>query len=397
MKNQDNYFKQIFRVFATEFRLIFHDPGVLLFFAFLPLVYPIVYSLIYNPEVVRDVKYVVVDHDRSSRSRELVRMIDATQEARSIGYAADLPEARKAMDSHKCYAILEIPSGYGHNLNSGKKSNAVMYCEMSLLLRYRGFVVATTNVAQAIGTEIQQETINNYLPMAESIVVGDPLPVNSANMGNIQAGFDSFVMPGVLILILHQCIVLAIGMMGGAAHESPRKTGYYPINESRSVSATLIGKTLCYYFVMVVPVIFLIHYVPLIFSFPMAGNIWEILAFLLPMSLAAIFLGFCIQPLVREREEIFLIWVVTSIFFLFLSGLTWPRFAMPDVWRCLSDILPVTWGVEGFIKMNGNGSSLWQVKDCYFALWILSAVYFILAWALHRFVMRHRLKIRSCA
>ncbi len=110
------YPRQLFDVYCREFRLVTHDLGIILFFIFLPLAYPIIYSLIYNPEVVRDVKMVVVDHDRTPLSRELARNIDACQEAWVIGYAADLNEARHAMNSHKCYAILEIPEGFGKKI-----------------------------------------------------------------------------------------------------------------------------------------------------------------------------------------------------------------------------------------------------------------------------------------
>ena len=106
LKRFFRYFKE---VYAREFKLIFHDEGIILFLTFLPLGYPIIYSLIYNPELVRDVKMVVVDHDRSAKSRQFVRMMDATQNTYIIGYAADLPEARRAMDSHDCFGIMEIP------------------------------------------------------------------------------------------------------------------------------------------------------------------------------------------------------------------------------------------------------------------------------------------------
>ena len=105
-KNRKSYIRQLFDVYCREFKLVIHDPGILIFFIFLPIVYPVIYSLIYNPEVVRDVKMVVVDNDRSAKSRELVRNLDATQEAWVIGYAADMPEAGKAIDSHICFAIL---------------------------------------------------------------------------------------------------------------------------------------------------------------------------------------------------------------------------------------------------------------------------------------------------
>ena len=139
--------------YIKEMKLISHDIGIILFLAFLPLAYPIIYSLIYNPEQVRDVRMVVVDHDRSALSRELVRNLDATQEIRIIGYAADLGEGKHAMNSHKCYGILEIPEGFEKKVGRGESSPAVLYSEMSLLLRYRGFLVATTNVAQAMGVK----------------------------------------------------------------------------------------------------------------------------------------------------------------------------------------------------------------------------------------------------
>lgn len=51
----------MFAVYCREFKMVTHDVGIILFFMFLPLAYPIIYSLIYNPELVKDVSMVVVD------------------------------------------------------------------------------------------------------------------------------------------------------------------------------------------------------------------------------------------------------------------------------------------------------------------------------------------------
>lgn len=389
------YIKSLFRdlvdEYFNEFRFVFHDGGIVLFFCFLPLAYPIIYSLIYNPEVVRDVRMVVVDHDRTAASRELVRKLDATQEVWVTGYAAEMGEARHAMNSHECYGILEIPAGFGRRIGRGEQAKAVLYAEMSLLLRYRGFLVAATNVAQDMGSEILAQKIDLTLPLAATISTGDPLPINNVSMGNIENGFDSFVMPGVIVLILHQCIILASGMAGGARRENPLLTGYNPTRPAKSVAMSMLGEMLCYITILIVPIMFLLHYVPLIFSFPMAGNPVEIFCFIMPMVLACLGLGFCFQGIVWERETVFVLWVVTSVAFLFLSGLTWPRYAMPEVWKLLSDIIPGTWGVEGFIKMNTNGSSLAQVRPEYINLWILAGVYLVLGYCVRRWYVRPKL------
>lgn len=388
MKKIKNLILQLYDVYCREFHLVMHDLGLIIFFTFLPLVYPIVYSLIYNPEVVRDVKMIVVDHDRTQKSREMVRKIDACQEAWVTGYAADLDEARRAMDSKECFAILEIPEGFQRHTGRGEQAKAVMYCDMSLLLRYRGFLVAATNVMQDMSNEITIDRIDEIAPLVSTISNGDLMPVENVTLGNIEGGFDSFIMPGVLILILHQCIILAVGMAGGAKREKRNVVGYNPVNAEPSVLMTMLGQMLCYGTILVIPMIFLIHYVPLIFAFPMAGNVLQEFAFLLPMVIACLGLGFMVQGIVTERENIFVIWVITSVVFLFLSGLTWPTYAMPKFWKALADIIPATWGVEGFIRMNTNGASLAQAGTAYRNLWILAGVYMAGAYIVQRWVVR---------
>lgn len=378
----------MFEVYCREFKLVMHDVGIILFFMFLPLAYPIIYSLIYNPELVKDVDMVVVDHDRSPLSRELVRKMDACDQAHVIGYATDLNEARHAVNSHKAYAILEIPEGFERNNGRGEVSNAVMYCEMSLLLRYRGFLVAATNVMEDFSSELMTAKIDEIAPLAETIVTGDLLPVHNVSMGNIRNGFDSFIMPGVLILILHQCIVLAVGMAGGAQRESMRLTGYCSDNLAPSILPTMIAQTLCYLTILIIPIIFMLHYVPLIFRFPMAGDTVEIFAFILPMVIGAFGVGFAFQSVVTERESVFVLWVATSLILLFLSGLIWPLYDMWPAWRWLASICPSTWGVEGFVKMNANGASLSQVSGPYINMWILAVVWWILGYCSRRWVVR---------
>lgn len=384
MKAIRDFFTGLFKVYCQEFKLILSDPGIILFITFLPLAYPIIYSLIYNPELVKDVPMVVIDSDRTPLSRELVRNLGACDQVWIKGYAANLPEAKRAMDSHECFAILEIPSGFEEKVGRLETANAVMYADMSLLLRYRGFLVAATNVMQDMGAEIMTADINTVAPLAETIATGDLLPIHNVSMGNIRNGFDSFIMPGVLILILHQCIVLALGMAGGARREKANLIGYNPHNNARFVPATMLGTMLCYFTLLIVPAIFMIHYVPMIFKFPMEGNIWQEIAYLLPMILACFGIGFVFQAFVTERESVFVSWVVTSLIFLLLSGLIWPRYDMPAFWKAMSDICPSTWGVEGFIKMNANGTTISQIKDDYITLWILAGGWLFLGYIAQR-------------
>ena len=359
--------------FRSEINAIVKDLGVMVFLILLPLAYPLVYSLIYNPEVVRDVKVVAIDDDRSSLSRKLVRNLDASPEVEIIGYASNIDEGRKSMNRHQCYGLLYIPEGFESSQQRGEQAQAILYSDMSLLLRYRAILVAATNVAQQMSAEITNRQL--AADGSETIMFGDMqdvFEIKSVAMGDTTEGFDSFVMPGVLILILQQCIILVIGMRGGTKNEMPfnkKKRGRKYLIER------LLGQVACYVVLFIPIIVYLTYYVPLMFSFPMVGEEFEILLFLMPMMLASIFIGLIIQRFVSERETIFMIWVVTSIVFLFLSGLTWPRYAMSDLWLALGSFVPATWGIEGFVLMNSCGADLSQVEKPYFMLWLLSLLY----------------------
>lgn len=382
--------RELSGVYMREMRICTRDKGILLFLLLLPLAYPVVYSLIYNPETVRDVPVVVIDRDRSAASRSLARRLDATPQAAVTGYAADLPEARRAIDSGKAYAILEIPQGFAADIATGQQATPVLYCEMSLLLRYRELMMAATNLSIATGADIMKERTDALGTGSLRADPEFPMEMSYRAMGNITSGFDSFVMPGVLMLILHQAIVLALGMRGGAMQTRPRLCGYYPLNYAPSTLLTMVGQCICYFTLLAVPTIWLVHFVPLIFHFPMAGDPVQIMIFLFPYMLAAMMVGYCVQALVTERESVFVVWVITSLALLFLSGLTWPLYAMPSPWDFISRLLPSTWGIQGFIRMNGDGATLVQVGHEYRNLWLLCLGYGLMAWMLQSLIVRPR-------
>lgn len=362
--------------FRSEIKAVVSDLGVMIFVVLLPLAYPLVYSLIYNPEVVRDVKVVAIDEDRSNLSRGLVSNIDASPEVDVIGYAPNMDEGKKMMNLHKCYGLLYIPEGFQLSQQRGEQAYAILYSEMSLLLRYRAMLVAATNVAQQMSAEITSMRL--AADGSETIILGDMqdvFEIKSVAMGNTTEGFDSFVMPGVLILIFQQCIILVIGMRGGAKNDMYLNKKHDKKRGGKHVAERLIGQIVCYVILFVPIMIYLTYYVPLMFSFPMIGDEFEILLFLMPMMLASIFMGLILQFFVSEREAVFMIWVVTSIVFLFLSGLTWPRYAMSDLWLALGSFVPATWGIEGFVLMNSCGVDMSQVGKPYFILWLLSLLY----------------------
>lgn len=381
-----NWIRNIYRAWRRETWLVFTDPGVLLFFFGLPIVYPIIYTLIYNPETVTQIPTVVVDHSRTAQSRELIRTIGATPTVDIIGYAADLPEARQAWHQKKCYGIIEIPADYAQRLGRGEKAVISFYNDMSLLLRYRQYLFALTGVQAEQISKITAQRIEQTGGLISTEISGLPVNSQAHMLGDPTQGFASFIMPGIVVMILQQSMLLGITMIAGTAADRRRRNHGIDPNPYPGTPLTIIlGKTLCYLMIYLPISYYILEIIPAIFSLPHIGAFRDYMPMIFVMLLATSFLGQTLQIFVRERESSLLLIVYTSVIVLFLSGLTWPRYAFSPFWMAISDLIPCTWGVEAFIRIAANGATLPDISRYYYSLWALTALYFILALILRRY------------
>lgn len=372
------WFGGMARVFSGEWRTVLHDPGVMIFFVLLPLAYPIAYTLIYNPEIVTEMPVAVVDHSRTAQSRELVRAASASPAISIYGYCADLQEARRLFAENKVFGVMEIPEDYARRIGRGEQATVPFYAEMSLMLRYRAFVGALADLQIKLAGDI---TATRLDAAGLNMFVAGGMPVNQHNnfLGDPGEGFASFVMPGIVILILQQSMVLGICMLAGTSRERRRRNrGYDPMAvDDEPVTATVLGKALCYMVFYIPACIYVVRYIPEMFALPHQGAPVDYLLFLLPLLMSSAMFGMTLQGFCSERESCFVVVVFTSVVFLFLSGLTWPRYAMNGFFTWIGNMIPSTWGVEGFIRINSNGATLAENARPFYAMWILSGVYFL--------------------
>lgn len=399
LSNIRQWWATLFRSTLNELRLSWRDKGVVIFFLALPILYPVVYTLIYNPEVVTDLPMAVVDHSRTADSRELVRRIDATQYIGIAGYASSLQEAKEWAKERRVYAILEIPSDYSRRLGRHEQAVLPLYTDMSLLLRYRSILFALTDLQLQLGADIRAKALD-LTPAA--FVEGPQENVKAAGtqsffLGDPTQGFASFIMVGLVVLILQQSLVLGVLMLGGGSRERRRANGGIdPLWVDGPITAQVLGQAIALFFIYMPLTIYILHFVPVMFSLPHVGNPFDYLMFIAPLLLASAFFGRALSFMVTERESCFPVFVFTSVLFLFLSGLTWPRSAMNPLWATVSCLIPASWGVEGFVTIDANGGTLTDAATPYYMLWVLAGAYFIIACYVERFVRAYdrRLVVR---
>lgn len=383
---QDTFF-----IWKEELKNVFKDSGVLIFFFLVPFIYPLLYAFIYDNEVVHEAKMVVVDQSDSYLSRDFTRKVDATADVKVVAVYRDMDEAKKRMDEKEAYGILYFPAEFSKNLNTGKQANVSLYSDMSSLLFYKAFLLAATEVSLEMGRELRSRTNPASTDKLQDILV-EPIPYESVAIFNSQNGFASFLVPAILILVIQQTLILGIGMLGGTAREKNRFHSLVPI--SRHFNGTLrivLGKSLTYIVLYIIVCIWVLAIVPKLFSLPQVGEPWTVMLFVLPYLFACIFLSISLSGFMTSRESPMLVFVFTSVILLFISGVSWPKEAIPSFWRVIGYAFPSTPGIQGFIRINTSGATLNEVAQEYHTLWIQAGVYFITSCLIYRYqIIRSR-------
>ena len=373
-KRELKYFDYI----VEELRAIVKDEGVLLFFIFLPLAYPLIYSWVYNNEVVREVPVAIVDKSSSALSREFARRFDASPDVCVALHCKDMEEAKSAIGHGDVYGILYFPQDFAQNIGRMKQSHVSVYCDMSYMLTYKAIYQTATAVSSLMGSEIQRIALQKYTSRDEEISL-HPLEFSEVPIFNTTGGYGNFIIPGVLVLIIQQAMLLGVGMLAGTRREDEKL--YFrkpslgnPIQRKEIVQRTL-GNATAYILLFALMLAWITLIVPRIFGFVSMVHAWDLFLFLLPYLVACAFFAITASEMVRYRENVMLVVVFTSLPMLFISGISWPQSNISGFWQGVSYIFPSTFAIRGFVRMSSMGALLSDCVSEYIALWLLALVY----------------------
>jgi ABC-2 type transport system permease protein len=366
-----DHIKNIAEIWWQETVAIFKDSGAVLFCIVLPLAYPILYSWIYNNEVARDVPVVVVDDSHSALSREFIQKVDASPDVSVAFYAGSIHEAQSYIGHGDAYGILYFPHNFSTNVGRHEQSHVSVYCDMSYMLTYKAIFQTAQSVSTIMGTKIQTAKAGAYTNREEQIAA-KPLDFDEVPIFNTTCGYGNFVLPGVLVLIIQQALLLSVGLLSGTQREK-----HYPM--VKHVIDAYFGKGIAFCLIFAVMLAYCTLVVPRMFGFVMMVHFLDWLIFMTPYLIACVAFAVVGSEMIPFREAVMLTAVCTSVPFLFLSGISWPQSGIPGFWQGVSYCLPSTFAIRGFVRMSSMGARIGDVIPEFRALAILAIVYSLAA------------------
>lgn len=381
--------KDMCYIWSKEMRSTITDEGVLIFCVLVPLFYPLLYSWIYNNEVVRDVPVAVVDLSHSHKSRQFIRSFDAGSDTKVAYHCNNLPEAQELIQRQEVHGILYFPPDFETRLYRKEQSSVSVYCDMSLMLTYKAIFQTAQAVASELNTGIQLEQQGGFTNRDEEIS-SKPLDYDEVQIFNSTGGYGNAIIPGVLMLILQQTLLLGIGLSAGTARENNRYKDLVPISRHyNGIFRIVLGKSSCYFMIYAVMGAYISLCVPRFFGYTSMVTAGTLLGLMLPYLLACTFFGMAMSCLVRYRENVMLLVVFTSVPLLFMTGISWPESNIPGIWQGIAMLFPSTYGVRGFLGISSMGATLADIRTEYVALWVQTLLYFFLTCLVYRYQIIH--------
>ena len=372
-----SYWQQFISVAANEYRTIFTDKGVMLVLVFALLIYSTVYSLAYKPQVLRNVPIAVIDECKTPASRNIISLFDAGPNTYVAFEPSGMEEARRMLFDREIYGIVYIPANYERQLAGGSQAVVSIYVDASNFLVYRQIFQEVVSGLNYTGATVEFGRLlakGVIAPAAKATT--QPVIYQTHNLFIPYLGYGSFVMPAIIMVIIQQTLLIGIGMIGGTWREYGLYSKLIPVGRKRMATLpTVLAKAAVYASIYALTSLYVLSLHYRMFDYPMNGNPWTVVLFMIPYLAACIFMGIAISTLFRYRENSLLLLLWTSIPILMLSGASLPQQAIPDWLYTFGKIFPSSSGVNAFVRIQTMGASFAEVQSEIRMLWSLTAIY----------------------
>ncbi len=370
----------LFSIMRREARIITKDINIIAIILLAPLFYATFYTSTYINKGETDTPVAVMDLDRSNYSRDLIRKIDAHQLIKVDEVLTDMNSIRDRIYKDHDQAVIIIPENFEVSLKSGRSTTVKVYLNTVRFLVSNDLNKAMNEVVFDYYKNLRMKVFElKGFSRKQAEGMSEPVITDLRNLFNPSETYGDFLIPGILIIILQQ--TLLIGLSESIAREREKNTlGQLYYEANKSTSAALLGKGSFYLLFYLSYSIFYFTVIFSMFKINFAGNF--ILMILVTVIFISSIIGFTIFVSSFFKRKIIVLQVMafTTYPLFFLSGYVWPMNSMPETFKALSALLPATPYCTAFTRITQMGAGMTDIFPFIIHLSIVSAFWLALAY-----------------
>lgn len=367
---------------SREFAAIIADRMILTILILSPILYLIMFGLLYQAGLVSDLPIVVCDLDNSSISRSLVNSLEANEKMTIGAKVGNMQEFEKLLQDGKVKGGVMIPHGFAQGMIKGEAEPLMTVIDGSNLIEAFNLRKGLLAVIKSFKAESALKVMSSSgiisqdaMPILQSLVFRDWVWYNPTY------NYVYFIILGALVMALRQTPMMALCV----SVTREKASGNWSECLNHPTSALVAGKIAPYFVIDLAISGILCVMCHAWLSLPMHGSMLAVASGMFLYLLAVMAAGMVVSSLSRDDVEATAYVVLTGLPLFLISGYSWPNFLITGWIRAIAKLAPTTWMLELMREVTTKGGQFTVAIPFIMALGCLCLVFLTLLWALwHR-------------
>jgi len=361
--------RKIQAIARKEFYHLIRDFRSLYLAFFIPLLLILLFGYALSLDV-EDVKTVVVDHDKSQLSRDLVRKLEASSYFRITAHLPNSKAVTEYLDHGWATMALVIPPGWAGDIEADRKSPLQVIFDGS----DPNFAGLSRGYIRAFIEDFNQDQLIQFLNRKGMEKIKSPVEGRIRVWFNEDLESRNFIVPGIIAII----IMIVGAMLTSLVIAREYENGTMETIRSLPVRAGefLVGKAIPYFFIGLTDVLIAIFMGQVLFGVVMKSSFWLMVLASSVYLGVALSLGLFISVVTKSQLVANQMAVLfTYLPSLLLSNFVFPVVNMPIILQKVTYIVPATYFIDilnGLYLRNLGMMHLWP------SFFVLGIIFLIL-------------------
>ena len=383
-----SFLKNIKQLAVRELGIISNDGSILLTVFIAPLLYMFLLGTIYLYKDVDSVDVAVLDQDNSQLSRTFIRFLESSQKVHIKHQVLNYAEAKDYLLNIDVHGVIMIPKGFDGDIRLLKGTHISVYLNNSRFLMSNEINKTVQKIAIMMGAGIRLQYFEEHgARPQDAMEMVMPVQADIRFMNNVFNNYGYFLLPGLLLLILHQTLVIGLGE--SISLERQEKTLSGLLKYDYGIFTAMIGKNIVYFGLYISYFLLLFSVIFPFFGLPLKGNLPSLIliSFLFVIS---VLLFTNLLSLFFKKQLVYMEILAFTTYPIFLiTGYSWPKYALALPYQILADFIPVTPMLEAVVKITQQNAGMEYVQHPIMVLIVQIVIYSGLTYWRYYYLREH--------
>lgn len=358
---------------TKELQLIRNNPFLPRLMMGYPLIVLLVFPWVANLEV-KDIRFCVLDMDRSECSTEFIRKVDASRYFHCVAHIESFADALRELDKGNADLIVSIPQHFQRDIFRNKKGEITFH--INSVNGTKGAFAASyiSQIVRDYSAETMQEMSQFIKPRI--ITVTPQFRYNS------HLSYKLYIIPALMVILL----TIICGFLPALSLVQEKETGTIEqVNVSPLGKRLFVfSKLLPFWIIGLVMLTMCLLIVLLVYSFYPSGNILIMYAAALLFIITVSSLGIVVANFSHTMQQATFVMFFFAIVMLLMSGIFTPIESMPR-WAQVSTYLnPLRYFCIIMRDLYLKNPTAYFLGHNLIAMFVFSLTSFILAFVTYR-------------